>query len=62
MGVLVDILYSEKCCNKGVKKISYETCKQCEYKVALSKTFVTCYLGMNKNNNDYDKRREKFIA
>lgn len=61
MGVLVDILYGEKCCNKGVRKISYETCKQCGHKVALSKTFVTCYLGMKKKNNNYDTGRERPI-
>jgi hypothetical protein len=48
MAVLVDTLYGEKCCNKDIKKISYETCKQCEYKVTLSKTFVTCHLDTNK--------------
>ena len=52
MAVLVDTLYGEKCCNKDIKKISYETCKQCEYKVALSKTFVTCHLKDTLPNDD----------
>lgn len=48
MAVLVDTLYGEKCCNKDIRKISYETCKQCKYKVTLSKTFVTCHLDVEK--------------
>ena len=53
MAVLVDTLYGEKCCNKKILgKISYETCKQCEYKVTLSKTFVTCHLKDTLLNDD----------
>ena len=48
MALLVDTLYGEKCHNKDIRKISYEICKHCEYKITLSKTFVTCHLNTEK--------------
>lgn len=52
MAILAEVPYGERCPNKDIKKISYENCKNCEYKVSLAKTFSMCHLKEKERLSD----------